>query len=137
MEYMKIKEARQSAGLTQAEAAKILGVSKRSIESWEAGITNPKIPEEKIMEAYGIAEMLNSEAKEAFIAGELDYAEMAMQYKIRTAKSISKWGRYPDTFAACWNWIPESIFKVASPEALAELVDSIKECYDNAKAPTD
>lgn len=134
---MNIKEARINADLTQAEAAQILGVSKRSIESWEAGITNPKIPEEKIMEAYGIAEMLNGEAKEAFITGELDYAEMAMQYKLHVTKKLSKWGRYPDTFAACWNWIPESIAKVALPEALAELVDSFKECYDSTKAPTD
>jgi DNA-binding transcriptional regulator YiaG len=36
-----IKSKRQSLGLTQAEAAALLAVSKRALEQWEAGERTP------------------------------------------------------------------------------------------------
>ena len=127
---MKIKEARQAANLTQAEAAKLLRVSKRTVEEWESGSRNPKLPEEKILEAYGIAGMLGREAREALLEGEVSLEEMIPDYKLHEAKKLSRWGKYPDTFAANWERIPAAIVEVASPEALAVLVDSIKDTYD-------
>jgi DNA-binding transcriptional regulator YiaG len=36
------KEWRRSVGLSQAEAAKVFGVSLRSIENWEQGVSSPR-----------------------------------------------------------------------------------------------
>lgn len=38
---MTIKEARAKSGLSQAEAAKYIGVPKRTLEDWEAGKRTP------------------------------------------------------------------------------------------------
>ncbi len=42
-----IKEARESAALTQKDAAALLGVSKRTLESWEEGTRQPKPAEQQ------------------------------------------------------------------------------------------
>ena len=127
---MTIKGARQAANLTQAEAAKLLGVSKRTVEEWESGNRNPKFPEDKILEAYGIAGMLTGEGRQALLDGEVSLEEMIPQYKLHECRKLSRWGKYPDTFAANWERIPAAIVETASPEALAVLVDSIKDTYD-------
>lgn len=50
-----LKAARVNAGLTQAEAAERIGVSKEVIGNWERGKTFPKIPNiKKIEEVYGM-----------------------------------------------------------------------------------
>lgn len=41
-----IKEARESAALTQKDAAALLGISKRTLESWEEGTRQPKPAEQ-------------------------------------------------------------------------------------------
>lgn len=133
---MNIKEARQSARLSQKEVARCLGISISTLNQWEMGTRSPKVGADEVIRKIRILDSLTAEGRDALAKGDLWWEEAETEYKIRTAKSLSKWGRYPDTFAACWNWIPESIFKVASPEALAELVDSIKECYDSAKTPS-
>ena len=38
---MTIKEARQAAGLTQAEMSKLFEIPKRTIENWETGTRKP------------------------------------------------------------------------------------------------
>ena len=38
---MTIKEARQAAGLTQAEMSKLLGIPRRTVESWDMGERKP------------------------------------------------------------------------------------------------
>lgn len=42
-----VKEARESAALTQKDAAALLGVSKRTLESWEEGTRQPKPAEQQ------------------------------------------------------------------------------------------
>lgn len=130
---MTIKEERTRAGLTQAEAAKLLHVSKRAIEEWEAGKRNPKKPEAEIVEMYRIVGIFTGDGREAILSGELSIDEARDIYKIETAKKLSKWGRYPSTFEAIWNSIPESSFEMLSAEALAELVDAMKAVYDKGK----
>lgn len=133
---MSIREARQSARLSQKEVAKCIGVSVSTLNQWEMGIRNPKAGADEIVRKISILDSLTAEGRDALAEGDLSWEEAEAEYKIRTAKRLSKWGKYHDTFSQCWNWIPESIAKVATPEALAELVDSFKECYDSAKAPT-
>ena len=48
-EKSNIKEARQKAGLTQAEMAKKFEIPKRTIESWEAGVRKPPKYVEKLI----------------------------------------------------------------------------------------
>ena len=50
-----LKAARINAGLTQAEAAQKLNVSKDSISNWERGKTFPDVPLlKKIESLYGV-----------------------------------------------------------------------------------
>ena len=42
----KLKEARKRAKLTQAEAAKLIGISPRTYWAWEAGKSQPPTVEE-------------------------------------------------------------------------------------------
>ena len=50
-----LKAARINAGLTQAEAAELIGVTKVIIGNWERGISFPKITLiENIEKAYGV-----------------------------------------------------------------------------------
>ena len=52
---MTIKEARIANGFTRAQAAKVLKVSKRTIEAWEKGERNPKRDTDKMIEFLEIA----------------------------------------------------------------------------------
>lgn len=130
---MTIKEERISAGLTQAEAAKLLKVSKRAIEEWEAGTRNPKKSEAEIVELYRIAGIFTGEGREALLSGEVSLDDARNMYKIQTAKRLSKWGRYPSTFDAIWDAVPESAFEALTGEQLAELVDTLKAVYDKGR----
>lgn len=50
-----LKAARVNAGLKQAEAAEILGVTPEALASWEKGKTFPTVPQiTKIEELYGV-----------------------------------------------------------------------------------
>jgi putative transcriptional regulator len=52
---MNLKTARYNKGLTQSEAAKLLGISKDSLGNWERGKTFPSVPQIKQIEiVYGI-----------------------------------------------------------------------------------
>ena len=130
---MTIKEERTRAGLTQAEAAKLLHVSKRAIEEWEAEKRNPKKPEAEIVEMYRIVGIFTGDGREAILSGELSIDEARDIYKIETAKKLSKWGRYPSTFDAIWDAVPESAFEALTGEQLAELVDALKAVYDKGR----
>lgn len=47
---MDVKQAREDIGFTQAEFADALGVTPRTIQNWEAGISSPKPPQVKSIE---------------------------------------------------------------------------------------
>lgn len=130
---MKIQDERKKSGLSTTEAGKLLKVSKRTIEAWETGARVPKIPESEIVEFYRIAGIFTGEGREALLSGELPLDEARSIYKIETAKKLSKWGRYPSTFDAIWDAVPESAFEALTGEQLAELVDALKTVYDKGR----
>lgn len=52
---MNLREARERAGLSQYDAARIIGVQQPNISLWETGKTRPKINKwQRIGEAYGL-----------------------------------------------------------------------------------
>lgn len=56
MEKIKLRAARVNAGLSQKEAASILGVSNKTLLNWEKGKSFPKQPMiEKLCELYGVS----------------------------------------------------------------------------------
>lgn len=53
--HEKMKELRDDRGLSQTELAKALGVSQRSISSWETGFRQPDFDTlEKIAKYFGV-----------------------------------------------------------------------------------
>ncbi len=55
MAQITLKAARANKNMSQAEAAKKLGVSVDTLLNWEAGKTFPKVPQiRKIEELYGV-----------------------------------------------------------------------------------
>ena len=47
---MDVKQAREEIGFSQAELADAVGVTTRTIQNWEAGISSPKPPQVKAIE---------------------------------------------------------------------------------------
>jgi transcriptional regulator with XRE-family HTH domain len=131
---MNIKEAREQERLTQAETAKILGVSKRTIEEWERGTRNPKCGHDPLVEKIRIAGHLTSEGRSALIDGDLTWEEAAASYKVDVAKSRSGIGRFGSTFSAVLDEVPESVFNALTGEQLAEVIDALKGAYDKGVA---
>ena len=127
---MNIKEAREQEHLTQAEVAKILGVSKRTIEEWERGTRNPKGGNDPLIEKIRIAGNLTSEGRSALIDGDLTWEEAAASYKVDVAKSRSRIGAFGGTFSAVLDEVPESVFNALTGEQLAEVIDALKGAYD-------
>lgn len=125
-----IYEARKDAHLTQAETAKYLGISKRSLEEWEAGNRNPKSGYDVIAKKIRILGILTREGREALLTGELSWKEATSQYRISEAKKLSKYGRYLDTFNSCLTRIPTCVVEKLDGSELAVLIDAIKNVYD-------
>lgn len=51
-----LKAARINKGMTQEEVSRALGVTKKTIGSWENGITKPKLDKvEPICSLYGVS----------------------------------------------------------------------------------
>lgn len=131
---MNIKEAREQERLTQAETAKILGVSKRTIEEWERGTRNPKGGHDSLIEKIRIAGHLTSEGRAALIDGDLTWEEAAASYKVDVARSKSKIGAFGGTFSTVLDEVPESVFNALTGEQLGELIDALKGAYDKGLA---
>lgn len=45
-----VRQARDKLGFSQAELAEAVGVTARTIQNWEAGISSPKPPQAKAIE---------------------------------------------------------------------------------------
>jgi len=131
---MNIKEAREQERLTQAETAKILGVSKRTIEEWERGTRNPKGGHDPLVEKIRIAGHLTSEGRAALKDGDLSWEEAAASYKVDVARNRSKIGAFGGTFSAVLDEVPESVFNALTGEQLAEVIDALKGAYDKGVA---
>lgn len=129
-----IKDAREQEHLTQAETAKILGVSKRTIEEWERGTRNPKGGHEPLIEKIKIAGYLTPEGRAALIDGDVSWEEATSFYKVAVAKRKCSIGAFGDTFSAILDSVPESVFNALTGEQLAEVIDALKGAYDKGVA---
>lgn len=129
-----IKEAREQEHLTQAEVAKILGVSKRTIEEWERGTRNPKGGHKPLIEKIKIAGYLTPEGRAALIDGDVSWEEATSFYKVAIAKRKCSIGAFGDTFSAILDSVPESVFNALTGEQLGELIDALKGAYDKGVA---
>lgn len=126
---MTIREARENANLTQAEVAKIFHVSKRAVEEWESGRRNPK--DRQIAEKISAWGTMTADGRESILADETTWDEALALHKVTTAKRISKWGKYGDTFHAILGRVPGSVFDTLTGEQLAELIDSLQDAYND------
>lgn len=124
-----LKELRKRSGVSQVEAAKILGVSTVTLQSWENGVRNPKNREE-IEAKLSALTILTREGINAILSGDVPIETALREKKIDEVKKLSKWGRYGDTFSANWRRIPTGIKDKLDAAELAELVDAIKAAYD-------
>ena len=124
----RIKELRTKAGLSQREAAQILGVAVRTLQDWEGERRNPQKNAEEILEA---CTLLTREGINSLLDGTDDIEWALRVKKCRDVERISKWGNMEMTFHANWDRIPTKVKSKLTAEELAELVDSIKAAYDD------
>lgn len=78
-------------------------------------------------------ELLTREGKEAVASGDITLEELGGMYKLEQVKRCAKVGRFPDTFRACYKWVPEELQEELTPEQLGKLVDAFYECYGAGK----
>lgn len=83
---MKIKEARQKAGLTQAQMSTVLGIPKRTIEDWETEKIKPRAWAESLVVEK--LENLNKAAFKINNSNVLNYAEICKKFSADT----TEWG---------------------------------------------
>ena len=125
----RIKELRNKAGLSQKEAAQILGVAVRTLQDWESERRTPKTGNaEEILDACTI---LTREGINSLLDGTYTVEWALYTKKRRDVERLSKWGDMEQTFYSNWRRIPDGAKTKLSAEELAELVDSIKAAYDD------
>lgn len=124
----RIKELRNKAGLSQKEAAQILGVAVRTLQDWESERRTPKDSATDILDACTI---LTREGINSLLDGTYSVEWALSAKKCRDVKRISKWGNMEMTFHANWDRIPAEVKSKLTAEELAELVDNIKAAYDD------
>ena len=120
-----LKEARCRAGLTQARAAKLIGVPTRTLQDWEDGKRNPRKGAaywEAVFHAMGY---LTGEGLAAVEAGEVDFDELMAMGKREDVRRSSRVGVFGETFRAAWDKIPSEAVERLSVETLSALVDVI------------
>lgn len=83
---MKIKEARQKAGLTQAQMSTVLGIPKRTIEDWETEKIKPRAWAENLVVEK--LENLNKRVFKINNSSVLNYADICKKFSADTAE----WG---------------------------------------------
>lgn len=81
----RIKEARDSLGLTQEELAKIVGVTKAAIGNYETGVSHPK---ENVL--YKLFKALNCDANFLF-QDEIKHSGSEFKYSSHDEKLIKKY----------------------------------------------
>ena len=124
----RIKELRTKAGLSQREAAQILGVAVRTLQDWEGDRRKPQKNAEEILEACTI---LTREGINSLLDGTYSVEWALYTKKRRDVERISKWGDMEATFYANWRRIPDGAKAKLTAKELAELVDNIKAAYDD------
>lgn len=78
-------------------------------------------------------EILTREGKEAVASGDITLVELGEMYKLEQVKKACRIGNNPETFRACYKWIPEDMKEELTPDQLGRLTDSFYECYGAGK----
>lgn len=126
----RIKEIRVRAGLTQKEAAQILGVALRTLQDWEGGKRTPHNLEEVEGKLEAVT-ILTREGINSLLQDPDDMEWVLNAKKRRDAERTSKWGNNGLTFQANWERIPEEVRESLTGAQLGILVDIIKAAYDD------
>lgn len=122
---MSIKQARAQAGLTQARAAKIIGVPTRTLQDWEDGKRNPRKGAAYWEGVFHALSYLTSEALAAVEAGEITIDQAVAMGKREDVRRSSRVGVFGETFRAAWDKIPAEAIETLTVETLSALVDVI------------
>ena len=141
-----LKELRKICGMTQKELAEKSGVNIRMIQKYESGEYSLNNMTAKtadvISHALGcsIDELVKmntstftSEMTEAIKSGEMTLSDALEMDKYQKVISLSKIGRFGDTFRSNYSRIPESVINKLTAEETAELVDTFYQCYSDGK----
>ena len=121
---------RKQEGFTQLEAARFLGVSKRTYESWEYGTRIPKQGYESAVTTLTAFGMLTKEEIEAVLSGEMAMTDLSKDAKLRKAKKLARCGRQEYIYAKYLSKIPEDIVNVLSAEQIAKLIDILEDTFN-------
>ena len=128
---MTIREARKNAGLTQAQLAQYLNVSKRAVEEWEAGNKAPtKYSECEIVHRLEVLTIFTGEGQEALLDGTISFEEAEREYKIHMAKETARCGRYGTTFEKYLSRIPEGVFEALTGDQVGEMINALEDAYN-------
>ena len=90
----RIKELRLSRGLTQTELAKIMSVTRSSVNAWELGISVPtaaKLVELSLFFHVSTDYLLGLEAKEGISLDGLDEEQREIIYSLLTYFEKRRW----------------------------------------------
>lgn len=129
-----IKAARREAGLTQEDAARLLGTNRRALQSWEDGVRVPKAGYNNLVEKIKAIGILSGEGRRCLLEGIWSMDDVLAQYKHDRVQTLSEWGRYGATYEANRKRIPGEIWNKLPAEDLARLVDAFKAAYDDGVA---
>lgn len=78
-------------------------------------------------------EILTREGREAVKNGEITLEELGEMYKLEQVKKACRIGNSPETFRACYKWIPDDMKEDLTPDQLGRLTDRFYECYGAGK----
>ena len=121
---------RKSEGFTQAEAARFLGVSKRTYESWEYGTRIPKQGYESAVATLAAFGMLTEDGIEAVLSGKMSMKELNKEAKLKKAKQLARCGKNECIYTKYLSKIPEDIVNILSAEQIAKLIDILEDAFN-------
>ena len=78
-------------------------------------------------------EILTRDGREAVASGDITLEELGEMYKLEQVKKACRIGNNPETFRACYKWIPDDMKEDLTPDQLGRLTDRFYECYGAGK----
>lgn len=78
-------------------------------------------------------EILTREGRDAVASGDITLEELGEMYKLERVKKACRIGNNPETFRACYRWIPDDMKEDLTPDQLGRLTESFYECYGAGK----
>lgn len=72
-----------------------------------------------------------------FEPGELTRREQNSLVRGALVRRLSNWGTYQDTFCRMWDRLTPSLVETCTPEQLAQIIDLLKQAYDDGRASRD